>query len=510
MISSATPTLLILSTALFCQLANAEPASVFIIQRAQQYDGESKFPGSVTDPPGLEVETRIIPRKQSEPVFQSIPTVLEPSYQSYGINGTDNKALGDEIILGGSNRSLESIEVTMVNWARAGDWPVLAGEDPRGYRHPLTVIIYGVQGETLTLLAQKKKETFIPWRPAALDDGGEYPFGGIAFKVRFQFEDQLTLPGKIAVIVAYNTESAGFEPIGEPGPYNSLNVGLAGDVPLIGSDADNTKMLRYLTGVSRSVGFGSMAPMITVRAFSPDPSQGTPRDAGGYLVNATVTEEGFEGEAVANFEITPLQAGVSLSGLRQVAEGTPKSVSVATDPPALPASVVYARRSGPPTARGLYPVFATLNSGNYHGSASAMMRLGYSYETWIAEKVSAGTVSPALAGKSHDPDRDGRTNFEEYLSASDPGLATDGAPSLLEITQDPRGLKLAFLRNHEAIEAEYRLQTNLVLGDPEAWVDLPSEGASPFEPSERMEVIWPLVPNERSRFFRLRSFDLED
>ena len=487
-------------------LCGVEPAQVFINQLEQEYDGTPKFPNISTDPPGLSLNISITPRRQSELVFSTIPLVPAPSYQSYGIDGTTNKALGDEVVLGGSNRFLESIEISMVNFSKAVDWPVLSGENPLGYIHPLTVIVYRVDGSNLTLAAQKTQEVLVPWKPGALDDGSEYPFGGIAFGSRFDFDGEVSLSGTIAVLVAYNTESSGFDPIGQAGPYNSMNVALREEAPLVGSDSDPTRMLRYLTGISRSRAFGALAPILKVRTFSATPAAGAAIDAGGYQVSATVSDGGFEGQSLANLEITPLEAAVVLSDLRQVADGTPKSVSVMTTPSGQPVDLVYARRSSLPVDPGLYPAFVSLKPGNYYGKASGTMRLGYSYDSWIAARVAGGSVPAEHDGRSDDADFDGVTNLEEYLAGTNPGDAADRRFSFLEITKVTGGFKLAFPRNNEAVDTNYRLEVSNDLGNESAWRDisLPAEGKMPFLPGELIEVTSPLVPGISSEFFRLR------
>ena len=515
MFNSASFRFLILGTFLVCQSTFAVPADVYINQAVQSYDGAPKFPGVTTDPLGLSVEVSIASRAQSEVVFQTIPTVPDPSYTSLGLNTvTTDKAWGNEVNLGGSDRFLESVDIAMVNWAKAADYPVLAASNSLGYQHPLTVLIYGVDGSSnLTLLEQKTQETLIPWRPATLDDGSEYPFGGTAFTTRFNFNDSVELPEKIVVLIAYNTENSGFAAIGSPGPYNQLNVAFGGDVPLVGADVNPAEAIRFRStsafpeGVlTQSGAFGVIAPLFTVRTFSASPSLDTPLDAGGYRVSATITEPGFEGDTRANFEITPLDAVLSLADMRQVADGSPKSVSVVTTPAGLLSEVKYVGGTGPPTDRGLYPVFATLSPGNYVGKVSGTMRLGYSYDSWIAEKITEGSILPEFSGKYDDPDGDKIINFMEYLAFSDPGVAATSRPSLLEVTQIPTGLTLAFDRNNEVIDVDYELQGTTDLSDPNAWsaIAIPPEETLPFVTQERIEVEVPLSPGASSGFFRLK------
>lgn len=506
-----------ISLSLFGANASGEPAEIFLSQVVQDYDGTSKFPIVASEPPGLGVELQIVPRSQSETVFQTIPDVLDPAYQSFGFDSSTaaELALGDLVNLGGTNRFLESIEVTMVNFAKAASWPVLAGENPEGFMHPLTIrVLQFVDGVTWPLLAEKTESVLIPWRPATLDDGGEYPFGGFAFTTRFNFNEEIALPGRIAIMVAYNTERRGLDPIGVGGPYNALNVGLLDKAPIVGTDESPTKVLRNIKAADpldddafgTSNQFGRLAPMFRIRTFSANPATGTPVDAGGYRIRANVTEEGFEGTASADFQIRPLEAEVHLLGLRQVADGSAKTVSVETVPPGLPGDLVFSRRTSPPTARGLYPVFFTLASPNYVGRASAMMRLGYSYDSWIAEKVSSGSVDAGLAGTGDDPDEDGLSNFREYLAGSNPGLADGASTPLLEMMPVTGGLEFAFLRNNEAADLKYAFEVTRDLSDPLGWSDFPGsqDVADSFTPLQELKFVSPFQASLPSEFFRLR------
>jgi hypothetical protein len=133
------------------------------------------------------------------------------------------------------------------------------------------------------------------------------------------------------------------------------------------------------------------------------------------------------------------------------------------------------------------------------------MRLGYSYDSWIAEKITEGSILPEFSGKYDDPDGDKIINFMEYLAFSDPGTAATSRPSLLEVTQIPTGLTLTFDRNNEVIDVDYELQGTIDLSDPNMWsaIAIPPEGTLPFVTQERIEVQVPLSPGASSGFFRL-------
>ena len=78
--------------------------------------------------------------------------------------------------------------------------------------------------------------------------------------------------------------------------------------------------------------------------FPPSPATGQPIEAGGYLVRATVDDGDFTAEAYENFEITPQEVELDLLGVRQVADGSPKTIEVAEIPEG--SSVEVSLRSG--------------------------------------------------------------------------------------------------------------------------------------------------------------------
>ena len=115
--------------------------------------------------------------------------------------------------------------------------------------------------------------------------------------------------------------------------------------------------------------------MFVVRGFPASPATGQPIEAGGYLVRATVDDDDFTAEAYENFEITPQKFELELLGVRQVADGSPKTIEVANIPEGSSVEVVFAKRDDFPVEEGLYPFFVRLSGGNFFGSRSGVMRL---------------------------------------------------------------------------------------------------------------------------------------
>ena len=84
----------------------------------------------------------------------------------------------------------------------------------------------------------------MPWRPTETSDGSPYPNSGYAFEVTIPFVESAVLPDEYVVLLSYNTESAGPNPLGVAGPYNSLNYGLSQSEVLTGTDPDASSLVQ--------------------------------------------------------------------------------------------------------------------------------------------------------------------------------------------------------------------------------------------------------------------------
>lgn len=172
---------------------------------------------------------------------------------SLGFQATQTSEFGDYVNLAGTARKLNTVTVTMSDWALASDYPLLPAA---GWTHPITLNVYSaVPGTPLntvgSLLGTVTKNVTIPWRPAAdptcaggtawrASDGLCY--NGISFNAKFDLSSlHVTLPDDVIVGVAYNTQSYGSAPIGAPGPYNSLNVGVEGSAT-VGTDVSTNNV----------------------------------------------------------------------------------------------------------------------------------------------------------------------------------------------------------------------------------------------------------------------------
>jgi hypothetical protein len=117
------------------------------------------------------------------------------------------------------------------------------------WNHPVTLNLYNVDNSGAnpalgTLIATQTITFAIPWRPAAdptcqtkttgrASDGTCY--NGLAFTITFDFTGTVG-PDQIIYGVAFNTNTLEYQPIGQPGPYESLNFGLAQVAPTVGTN----------------------------------------------------------------------------------------------------------------------------------------------------------------------------------------------------------------------------------------------------------------------------------
>ena len=214
---------------------------------------------------------------QTEPGYDSIPAVMPGSFASLGYQATSTDETGDHIAFAGTDRSLDSVTVSLTNWACENDFDFVGGTwvpnrgntdacittPGSGFNHPITLNIYEVDNSgpnpaVGALIASKTETFFIPFRPSwdsamCADPSTDVPFGGrwydpvlgacvhgYAFNIDFDFSlDGITLPDEVIYGVAYDTSHYGSTPLGVNGPYNSLNLSLASDAPSVGTDVES-------------------------------------------------------------------------------------------------------------------------------------------------------------------------------------------------------------------------------------------------------------------------------
>lgn len=174
-------------------------------------------------------------------IYSNIPSSLAGSYPSIGFQATTTSELGSRVNFAGTARQLTNFTVTMVNWARYEDYQAggqyydngqWAGN---GFNQALTLNIYaaGTGNTPGALLHTITESKFIAYRPTG------WSFNGFAQNISFDLSAlNITAPDSIVWGLAYNTQTRGYSPIGTPGPYDSLNVGVGPTATTVGSQAD--------------------------------------------------------------------------------------------------------------------------------------------------------------------------------------------------------------------------------------------------------------------------------
>lgn len=200
--------------------------------------------------------------KSAAAVYDATPSPLPPNVASLGYEATSTSEAGDYVHLAGTSRKLNTVTVTMSDWALYSQYSGDAryNSNSVNWTHPITVNIYSnhldAHGVPDTRLATLTQAVSIPWRPAADSDCGTawkatngQCYNGVAFNATFDLSSQnVTLPNDVIVGVEYNTADYGKTPIGIAGPYNSLNVGIPENQTVsVGSD-DNTDAIYWNSG----------------------------------------------------------------------------------------------------------------------------------------------------------------------------------------------------------------------------------------------------------------------
>jgi hypothetical protein len=178
-------------------------------------------------------------------IYDSTPAPLPPNVPSLGYQATQTSEFGDLVQFGGGGRALTQVTLVMSDWALASTY----GSMSPTWNHPITLNLYNVDNSGAnpapgTLIATQTQTFAIPWRPEAdptcsggtawrASNGNCY--NGYAFQITFDFTGT-TVPNQIIYGVAYNTNTWGYAPIGQPGPYESLNFGLAQVQPTTGTN----------------------------------------------------------------------------------------------------------------------------------------------------------------------------------------------------------------------------------------------------------------------------------
>lgn len=185
---------------------------------------------------------------------------------------------------------------------------------------------------------------------------------------------------------------------------------------------------------------------------------GTPTTAGGPFTGTVTASNGIGTPATQGFSITTAKgtAVISLGGLSQTFDGTPKSITAGSTPGELTIDITYGGSATPPTAHGSYAVSAVVNDDNWQGSASDTLVIsGQSLASWRTQYFTAQEILDGLADDDADPDGDGQKNLAEYALGTNPRVR-DAAPAPVV---DANGLTLTFTRPKDLPGVDYAAES---------------------------------------------------
>jgi hypothetical protein len=166
-------------------------------------------------------------------VYNDLPNPIPQSSPSVGFQSNHTIEFGDLIQPLGGATTLTSGIILMNDQALFSDWSTFAGATASNWSWPITLNIYNVAIDTDgnpqpgTQISTVTQTFSIPWRPA--DQKGQ------DFLITFDLPN-VAVPSEFIYSVVYNTQTFGPNPTGDPGPHESLNVGLnTTDPPQVGT-----------------------------------------------------------------------------------------------------------------------------------------------------------------------------------------------------------------------------------------------------------------------------------
>ena len=170
---------------------------------------------------------------------------------------------------------------------------------------------------------------------------------------------------------------------------------------------------------------------------------GTPGETGAFTVLLSATDAANNTD-VRTLELTVAKATatITLAGLEQTYDGTPKSVTTTITPNEGSASLTYNGESAAPSAAGTYAVVATLDEANCTGTVDGTLTVGKAMIVATADNRSRGygEANPELTG-TFTGAIEGDNLTVNYSTTATSTSSTD-AYDIVPVINDPNG-KLA-------------------------------------------------------------------
>lgn len=209
--------------------------------------------------------------------FDTTSLPLPPNIPSLGFHATATSEFGDLFRLKGASHFVDSVTVTMSSWAIHSDFPE---SSPLGFTHPVSMNLYAVDRsggapKPGALIVTVTQSFLIPWRPEPdpssgssyrlwkAADGNYYT--GLAFNLTFDLASLgLALPDELIIGLTFSTQHHGPVPIGLPGPYDFLHIGVSDQPPHVGIDVESDAVF-WRTGSPAHYADGGSGGVNTLR-----------------------------------------------------------------------------------------------------------------------------------------------------------------------------------------------------------------------------------------------------
>ena len=297
-----------------------------------------------------------------------------------------------------------------------------AGTSPNSATASVTTAASGPQDQTITFPAIGAQVTTSTVTLAATASSGlAVSFAVGSGPATISGGTTLTFTGAGTVsIVASQAGNGSWNP--------ALNVTNSFSVTKAAAGVALNNLLQTYDGTARTVTATTMPAGLTV-SLTYNGSGTAPTAAGSYAVTGTVSDAMYQGAATGQLVVAKAAAGVALSNLSHVHDGTPKSATVTTTPLGLAVNVTYDGSGTAPSAVGSYTVVALVAEANYAGGATDTLSIAAAtvtnqFQEWLENDQGQSTNDPDFAPAA-DIDGDGATTWDEFLADTDPNASNE-------------------------------------------------------------------------------------
>jgi len=165
---------------------------------------------------------------------------------------------------------------------------------------------------------------------------------------------------------------------------------------------------------------------------------GTPTSAGEFVASIAAANAGGMDSVDIQFTVLRANAQVTLAGLEQLYDGSPRHVMVTTSPAGLDVMITYDGRPEAPIYPGTYAVVATIDDPNYTGNTTAILEVDAAATVRILGSVNGGIDASIQVLGTDDITLNGSAWIAgDLLVAGTPSLRLNGRPMFVGTIEGP-------------------------------------------------------------------------